>query len=117
MKIEGSIQPAGAVTFDKAAWCEFIGRRPELRRPGPREGINPFTKKPQVYRPRNDAAEILLNGNVIGSASWSQSEESLVNVSVESAGLTLVQEWAAELGGVFIPRSEGSRPGTDRTCA
>jgi hypothetical protein len=109
MKIEGSIQPAGGVTFDKAAWCEFIDKRPELRRPAPRQGINPFTKKPHVYHPPNDAAQVLLNGNVIGSARWSQSEEPLVNVSVESAGLTLEQEWASELGGVFVPDSEGSR--------
>src|SRR3954454_20398513 len=86
MKIEGSIHPAAGVTFDKAAWCELIDKRPELRRPAPREGINPFTKKPHVFRPRHDAAEVLLNGNVIGDASWSQSEEPLVNVTVEPAG-------------------------------
>ena len=102
MKIEGSIQPADGVMFDKAAWCGLIDKRPELRRPAPREGINPFTKKPHVYQPPNDAAEVLLNGHVIGSASWSQSEEPLVNVSVESAGLPLVQEWARELGGAFV---------------
>ena len=106
MKIEGSIQPAGGVTFDKAAWCELIDKRPELRHPAPREGINPFTKKPHVYRPPDDAAEVLLNGNVIGNASWSQSEGPLVNVSVESAGLSLVQEWARELGGTFVADSE-----------
>ena len=106
MKIEGSIKPAGGTTFDKAAWCELIDRRSELRRPAPREGINPFTKEPHVYRPPYDAAEVLLNGNVIGDASWSQSEEPFVYVSVEPAGLPLVQEWAAKLGGAFVADSE-----------
>jgi hypothetical protein len=106
MKIEGSIQPAGGVAFDRAAWCNLIDKRPELRHPSPREAINPFTKKPHIYRPPDDAAEVVLNGDVIGNASWSQSEEPLVNVSVEPAGLPLVQEWAAELRGVFVADSE-----------
>ena len=105
MKIEGSIQPAGGATFDKAAWCELIDKRPELRRPAPHEGINPFTKKPTVYRPPDDAAEVLLNGNVIGNATWSQSEEPVINVTVEPAGLPLVQELASKLGGTFVSDS------------
>jgi hypothetical protein len=90
MKIEGSIQPASEATFNRAAWCDLVGKRPELRRPAPREIINPFTKKPTTVRATEDAAEIVLNGNVIGNASWSTSEEPLVNVSVEPAGLPFV---------------------------
>lgn len=105
MKIRGSIQPAGGKTFDKAAWCALIDKRRELRRPAPRAGINPFTKKAQVYQPAQDAAEVLLDGNVIGSASWSQSDEPVVNVGIDSVGLRLVREWAAELGGTFVAES------------
>ena len=106
MKIEGSIQPAGGETFDRAAWCNLIGKRPELRHPASREIINPFTKKPTTVRPTHDAAEVVLDGNVIGCASWSMSEEVLVNVSVEAAGLPFVREWAAELRGVLIANSD-----------
>jgi hypothetical protein len=106
MKIEGTFRPAGAVAFDRATWCNLIDKRPELRRPAPREGINPFTKKPTMFRPPDDAAEVLLDGSVIGSAHWSMSEEPLVNVSVELAGLSLVKEWAAELHGVFVANPE-----------
>jgi hypothetical protein len=106
MRIEGSIKPTGEIMLDRAAWCDLINKRPELRRPAPREGVNPFTKKPTVYRPSDDAAEVVLDGDVIGSASWSQSDEPLVNVSVVPAGLPLVHEWAAELRGVFVADSE-----------
>jgi hypothetical protein len=34
------------------------------------------------------------------------SDEPLVNVSVEPAGLPLVQAWASELGGMFVPDSD-----------
>jgi hypothetical protein len=105
MAIEGSIRPAGGVTFDRATWCRFIDTRPELRHPSPREIINPFTKKPTTVRPSDDAAEVVLDGSVIGSASWSMSDEPLVNVSVDPAGLPLVQEWASALRGVFVPDS------------
>lgn len=107
MKIEGSIQPAGGLSFDKAAWCSLIDKRPELRHPAPRRGINPFTKEPTTFCPPDDAAEVVVDGNVIGSASWSISDEPLVNVSVEAVALLLVQEWAAELHGVFVADSEG----------
>jgi hypothetical protein len=106
MKVEGSIQPAGGVPFDRAAWCNLIGKRPELRHPAPREIVNPFTKKAITVRPSDDAAEVVLDGSVIGSASWSMSHEPLVNVSVERTGLPLVQAWASELGGVFVPDSD-----------
>src|SRR3954454_6907212 len=106
MRIEGSIQPAGEVTFDRAAWCNLVDKRPELRRPALREIINPFTKKPTTVRPTDDAAEVLLNGSVIGSASWSMSEAALVNVSVEPAGLPFVRERAAELRGIFVAGSD-----------
>jgi hypothetical protein len=102
MEIRGSIRPAGTAPFDKAVWCEFIQKRPELRSPAPREGINPFTKKPVLFRSRKDEAEIMLNGVVIGGADWSQSEEPLINVSVEASGLPLVQELASALGGTFV---------------
>ena len=108
MQIEGVIRPVGASPFNRAGWCELVTRRPELRRPAPREIINPFTRKPTTVRATDDAAEILLGGNVIGHASWSMSEEPLVNVSIESAGLHLVREWAIDLHGEFVPTSSGS---------
>jgi hypothetical protein len=111
MKIEGAIHSAGGVSFDKAAWCRLIERRPELRHPAPREIINPFNRKPTTVQPPADMAEVVLDGRVFGSASWSTSDEPIVNVSVEAAGLPLVQEWAAELGGVFVPYSDAGTRG------
>ena len=47
------------------------------------------------------ARDVVVEDRVIGKVYWSMSEEPLVNVSIEPAGLPLVAEWAAALGGQF----------------
>ena len=102
MRIEGAIRPTGDATdFKRDAWCRLVSRRPEFRRPSPREIRNPFTGKAATIRPTNDVAVILLDGREVGQAYWSMSDDAVVNVSVEPSALPLVMEWAAELGGKF----------------
>jgi hypothetical protein len=103
MRIEGVILPTGdasGVTWE--AWCELVRRRPEFRRPPPRQVTDPFTRQPTTIWPRPDVAEVLLEGRPVGDVWWTMSEdEPLVNVSVEPSTLPMVLEWAAELGGEF----------------
>jgi hypothetical protein len=100
MAIERTIRPLpGAATFDHDAWCQFIDARDDLRRPGPKMGINPFTKQPKQIKPTPDVAEIVVEGVVVGRASWSMSEEPLINIEVEETELPRVGEWARLLGG------------------
>jgi hypothetical protein len=72
-----------------------------LRRPAPLQGRNPRTGQPIILHATEDAAEVVWAGRSVGSASWSLSEEPLVNVSVAPDALFLVREWAAALGGEF----------------
>lgn len=102
MRIDGCIRPVDGITpFDRRAWCDVVARHSEFRRPAPREITNPFTKKPATVQPPQGAAEVWLDGNLVGNVSWSMSAEPLVNVSVEPPAIPLVHQWAAELGGVF----------------
>ena len=103
MRIEGAILPAGGGSgVNREAWCRLIERRPEFRRPQPRQAINPFTREPMVLQPTPDVAEVVVGGVAVADASWSMSEDDpQVDVSVERSALPLVQQWAAELGGVF----------------
>ena len=102
MPIKGVIRPTvSTASFNRDAWCQLVNLRPEFRRPPTREITNPFTGKASTIRARNDVAQISLDGRVIGSASWSMTDEALVDVSVEESALPMVMKWAAELGGEF----------------
>jgi hypothetical protein len=106
MRIKGVIHPLdGGVGFDREAWCQLVGHRQEFRRHAPRQVRNPFTGEMVTVRTPADAAEVVLDGCVVGEVYWSMSEEPLVNVSVEPSALSLVMEWAAALGGEFCPES------------
>jgi hypothetical protein len=101
-KIEGSIRPKPeTVGFDREAWCQYISQRSEFRRSQPRLARNPFTGGGMTVSTPDDVAEVLLENRMVGRVWWSMSEESLVNVSVESVAMPLVLEWARQLGGEF----------------
>jgi hypothetical protein len=104
MRIEGAIYPtvAGA-GFNREAWCRLVASRPEFRRHASRQARNPFTGQAMTVHPSPDAAEVIVDGSVVGQVYWSMSEEPLINVSVEPAALPLVREWAAALGAEFRP--------------
>jgi hypothetical protein len=108
MRIEGSIRPTGdGAGFCREAWCQLVSRRPEFRRHLPRQIRNPFTGGPSTVAPREDCADVVLEGNSVGKAYWSMSEEPLVCVIVELSAMPLVLEWAKELQGEFQKESWG----------
>ena len=55
---------------------------------------------------RDDAAEVLLEGRVVGRAYWSMSDEPGVCVIVEPTAMSLVLQWAMELVGEFSEYGE-----------
>jgi hypothetical protein len=102
MRIDGAIMPVGGGKgFSREAWRRLIGSRPELQRPASKQTRNPFTGEAMTVDPPEDAAEVMLEGRVVGEAYWSLSDDPLVNVSVDLAVIFLVTEWAAALGGEF----------------
>lgn len=112
MRIEGTIWPVGDNSkLTREAWCEFVKNRPEFRRPPLAERPNPF--KPgqmMTIRPRPDVADVMIDERVVGHVAWSQSDEPLIVVEIEPAALSLVHQWAYELGGRFEPDSGDSAP-------
>ena len=109
MRIEGAIRPTGTHSgFGREAWLRLVGDRREFRPPRPRVTRNAFDGEEVTLRPTPDAAEVLLDGRVVGEVHWSMSEEPLVVVSVEPAAIPLVHEWAAALGGEFRTDSVGT---------
>jgi hypothetical protein len=104
MQVMGAIHPIGdAAEFSREAWCRIVDSRPEFRRHQPRQARNPFTGGAMTVRATPDAAEVIIDGKVVGNVYWSMNEEPLVNVSVEPSALPLVSEWASAMGGEFRP--------------
>ena len=115
MRVEGEIVPTGSCSrVNLEEWCRLISSHAEFRRPQPRQVLNPFTREPMVITPRPDVAEVVVAGAVVGNVGWSEAEDvPLVNVSFERSAISLVLQWAAELGGEF--REAGPRgSGPDR---
>jgi hypothetical protein len=109
MQIEGAIHPVGdGAGLTRGAWCQLVTARPEFRRHPLRQARNSFTGGVMTVHPRPDAAEVVVDGRVVGQVYWSMSDEPLVNLTVESSALPLVREWAAALGGEFRQNSPGS---------
>ena len=100
--VNGAIRPiAEGPGFSRHNWCEFVRRRAEFRRPAPQQARNPFTGESVTVRPTEDVAHVIHDGRKVGSVWWSMNEELLVNVEIEPGAITLVHEWASELGGEF----------------
>jgi hypothetical protein len=59
-----------------------------------------------VHEVPPDSAEVVFEGQTVGNVSWSQSDEPLVNVSIEPSALFLVHEWATIFGGEFRADSD-----------
>src|SRR3954470_24943411 len=58
--------------IDNRRWIDLIREHPNLVPPEPREGINPFTKKSMVLRPRPDVARVIVDGQEVGSMNWAE---------------------------------------------
>jgi len=108
MRIEGTIRPTGdGIGFSREAWCQLVSRRPEFRRYPSRQCRNPFTGGTVTIPPHEDVAEVLLEGQPVGTVYWSMSDEPLVCLIVEQSAMPLVLEWAKELRGEFRKESWG----------
>lgn len=99
MRIDGVIIPNDDNPFNKEIWICVLDSRPEFRRACSRTSRHPLNRTAMTIHAAPDPAGIWLHDELIGNVSWSHSEQPLINVSIEPAGLPLVQEWAAVLGG------------------
>ena len=84
-------------------WIELIREHPNLEPVPPRQGINPFTKKPFVYRPRPDVARVVLGGKYVGLMSWAEDGSNRVVVVGEPPVVApLARGIAKTLGGRLV---------------
>jgi hypothetical protein len=96
--------------IDRQSWIGLIREHPNLVPPEPHEGINPFTKRPMVIKPLPDVARVIIDGQEVGSMSWSLDESNLINVFGQpQAVVLLAQDIAESLGGRFRASTDEER--------
>ena len=105
----GTIEPTVGVTSGRSEWIALIDTHPSLAPVPPRQGINPFTKGPYLYKAPRDSARILLKGLEVGSITWAEDESQRLLVWSRGGAQTFVAEIAGEvastLGWRFVPES------------
>ena len=90
-------------------WLALIDEHPALERPEPVEGINPFTRKPMLYRSPWDAASVIVDGKRVGGMMLAQDGSSYILVQGErDLMVPFAQRIALVLGSRFEEhRAEG----------
>jgi hypothetical protein len=93
----------GSVTaVDLDRWTQLIARHPNLAPVPAREGLNPFTGAPFMYRADPGDANVVVAGTKVGTMTWAQDGTNRIAVNGD-AGLVepVALEVASELGGVY----------------
>jgi hypothetical protein len=107
MDLLGTIEPGDGTTAERNAWVALIPAHSSLASVTPRQGVNPFTRKPLKFEAPADSARILLDGMDVGAAHWAEDGSDRLVVWSEPAAKTRValiaQDIAARLGMRFIP--------------
>jgi hypothetical protein len=88
--------------IDREQWIDLIVAHPNLVRFKDREGINPFTRAPMIFRGHTDNAHVIVDGAEVGTMSWAQdgSHKIVVDGNAELVE-PLALEVAARLGGIY----------------
>jgi hypothetical protein len=109
MKLLGTVEPFDGATAERNAWVALISAHSSLAPVAPRQGINPFTRKPHSFEARADSARILLDDIDVGTVHWAEDGSSRLVVwstpAAETRVTVVAQDIAARLGMRFIPGS------------
>ena len=98
MELLGTIEPGADLAVGKPEWIRLIGEHPQLSPVPDREGVNPFSREPHLYKANPDHARVLMQLEQVGSIHWAMdgsrrlvvwadtgSEESVRNIAVDVA--------------------------------
>jgi hypothetical protein len=70
MNMLGTIEPNDGAVADRLEWIRLIDSHPDLGRSSDVSGINPFTKRPTIFKANPDAAHMRGKSSVVGSIHW-----------------------------------------------
>jgi hypothetical protein len=108
----GTIEPLPGSVAGKAEWVALIKAHASLGAVEPKQGINPFTKKPTVLEPRPDIARVLVDGKDVGSIHWAMDNSYQLVVWAEMGARNVVADVASDiasrLGWRFVVASDAN---------
>lgn len=96
--------------IDNERWIDLIRQHPNLTPPETREAVNPFTKRSMAITPRPDVARVIVDGQQVGTMSWSLDDSNRIDVFGEPQAMApLAHEIAEALGGRFRQSAGGDQ--------
>ena len=106
MKLLGTVEPFDGATAERNAWVALISAHSSLAPVAPRQGINPFTRKPHSFEARADSARIVLDGIDVGTVfSTSSLQRPGLDNFVWPTSLVLLVISSIATGVPFVPRA------------
>ena len=110
MQLVGTIGADDASSADQGEWIAPIGKHTSLAAPHPKQGINPFTKQPHLFKPAKDYASVLLEGSKVGAIHWATDGSHRLIVWSAPGAISHVTDIALDvastLGGRFVVDTE-----------
>jgi hypothetical protein len=109
MELLGSIEPGADPAIGKPEWIRLVEEHPQLSPVPAREGINPFTRGPMLFKAKPDAAQVMAGPQQIGSIYWAMDDSRRLVVSAhagfEDQVRTVAEDVASRLGWRFVARN------------
>lgn len=106
----GTIEPGLDSAAGKDEWIALIGVHSALALYEPKQGINPFTKAPMLFKPHPDTARVVVEGTQVGSIHWAMDDSRRLVVWAEPAAkagvVAIANEVASRLGWCFVAHDE-----------
>ena len=109
-ELVGTIEPESGSSAGKDEWSALIAAHPALAQSAPKQGTNPFSRKPMVFRPSPDAAIVVVDGTKIGAIHWAMDDSRQLIVWSEAETkirvVAIASDVASRLGWRFVAREE-----------
>ena len=106
----GTIEPSPDSDAGKNEWIALIGVHSALALYEPKQGINPFTKAPILFKPHPDTARVIVDGSQVGSIHWAMDDSRRLVVWAETAAksrvIAIANDVASRLGWCFLAHNE-----------
>ena len=107
MDLVGTIRPGDSATVERNTWVALISAHSFLASVAPRQGVNPFTRKPHAFQAPADSARIVLDGADVGAIRRAEDDSNCLLVWSAPAAkprvTVIAQDIAARLGMQFAP--------------
>jgi hypothetical protein len=106
MEFLGAIEPGIDGTAGKPEWVELIESHPQLSHAPDKQGINPFTRRPMLFKAAPDCARVLAGEIEVGMIHWAMDDSQRLAVwaemGAEAQVATVAEEVASRLGWRYV---------------